>query len=123
MSDKNIRLIVAVSINALLILIGALVIYKAGSYAYTLGNNVFNEVAVDKEADARTVEVTIQDNMSAKALAKLFYEKGLVSDKKLFYYQIMASDFNGDWKAGTYTLTTDMLPTKMLETISGQDDE
>ena len=56
--------------------------------------------------------------MSAKQLAKLFYEKGLVAKEKLFYYQILASDYNGDWLDGTYTLTTDMLPTDMLKAIS-----
>jgi len=118
MSNKNIRLIIAVSVNVIVILIGVLIIYKVGTYAYTLGNNIFNEVAVDDSSNARSVEVTITSSMSAKQLAKLFYEKGLVAKEKLFYYQIIASDYNGDWLDGTYTLTTDMLPTEMLETIS-----
>ncbi|MCR5515016.1 MAG: hypothetical protein K6F41_01030, partial [Lachnospira sp.] len=95
-----------------------LIIYKVGTYAYTLGNNIFNEVAVDDSSNARSVEVTITSSMSAKQLANLFYEKGLVAKEKLFYYQIIASDYNGDWLDGTYTLTTDMLPTELLETIS-----
>ena len=122
MSNKNIRLIIAVSVNVLVIIIGILVIYRVGTYAYTLGNNIFNEVAVDDSSSSREVEVEITSDMTAKQLAKYFYEKGLVDSSKLFYYQIILSDYNGDWITGTYTLTTDMLPTEMLETICGVDD-
>ncbi|MCR5516174.1 MAG: hypothetical protein K6F41_06935, partial [Lachnospira sp.] len=69
MSNKNIRLIIAVSVNVIVILIGVLIIYKVGTYAYTLGNNIFNEVAVDDSSNARSVEVTITSSMSAKQLA------------------------------------------------------
>ena len=121
MSNKNIRLITAVSVNVLVILIGIIVIYKVGSDAYNFGNNIFNEVSADTSNNAREVEVTINSGISAKELANTFYEKGLVNDKKLFYYQILVSDYKDKWVNGTYKLTTDMLPTDMLKVICVED--
>ncbi|WP_027437826.1 hypothetical protein [Lachnospira multipara] len=121
MSNKNIRLITAVSVNVLVILIGIIVIYKVGSDAYNFGNNIFNEVSADTSNNAREVEVTINSGISAKELANTFYEKGLVNDKKLFYYQILVSDYKDKWVDGTYKLTTDMLPTDMLKVICVED--
>ena len=56
--------------------------------------------------NAKVVEVTIADGVTAKRLASQLYEKGLISDEKIFYFQVKLSDYKDKFKAGTYSLNT-----------------
>ncbi|MDO5403607.1 MAG: hypothetical protein Q4F11_09225 [Eubacteriales bacterium] len=117
MQNKNIRMIVSLVLNLLIIIIGVYVVFTVGTKAYSFGNKIFNEQAVDMAGDAREVEITVTDGMSAKKLAKLLCDKGLTNDETITYFQIRLSDYYNKIPAGTYTLTTDMTPTDMLETM------
>jgi UPF0755 protein len=98
--------------------VGVLIIFTAGSKAYTFGHSIFDEEAVTSEVNAREVTVTISDDVSAKQLSKLLYEKGLVKDKTTFYFQIILSDYKDKFVGGTYTLTTSMKPTEIMEILT-----
>lgn len=122
MKNKTIRAIISISLNVLLVIVAVYIIFSAGSRAYTFGMRIFNEQAVDTEADARTVEVTIKDNISAKELAKALYDKGLIKDKTIFYFQVQLSDYKGKFAGGTYTLTSDMKPSEMMGVMAPSSD-
>ena len=83
------------------------------------GNNIFNEKSVDTVDNAKVVEVTIADGVTAKRLASQLYEKGLISDEKIFYFQVKLSDYKDKFKAGTYSLNTGMKPTDMMKILAG----
>ncbi|MDO5382487.1 MAG: hypothetical protein Q4F06_07220 [Eubacteriales bacterium] len=119
MSNKTIRMIISLSLNLLLIVVGVYIIFTVGSRAYSFGNKIFNEKAIDSSENARVVEVTIKDNVTAKELSKILYDKGLVKDKTVTYFQISLSDYNNKFIAGTYELNTGMKPTEMMEVMSG----
>ena len=56
-------------------------------------SNIFDEEAIDTTENARQVEITISDNISAKQLSSMLYQKGLCKDKTIMYFQIMLSKF------------------------------
>lgn len=119
MNNKSIRMVVSLSLNALFIAIAVVVVVMFGTKAYTFGNNIFNEKSVDTVDNAKVVEVTIADGVTAKRLASQLYEKGLISDEKIFYFQVKLSDYKDKFKAGTYSLNTCMKPTDMMKILAG----
>ena len=115
MNNKNVRVVLGVSFNIVLVIVGAILIFAAGGKAYTFGHNIFNEESVDTEENARQVEVVISDGISAKQLSSILYDKGLCRDKTIMYFQIVLSDYNNNFVGGTYTLDTAMKPSEMME--------
>lgn len=118
MNGNGSKLVMSVSLNMLLVIVSAFVIFLLGQKAYTFGYNIFNEQAVDAVEQARETEVTINSNVSASELAKIIYDKGLVKDETIFYLQVKLSDYDGKFKAGTYTLNTSMKPTDIMKELS-----
>jgi len=123
MSNKSVRLLITISLNALIIVLGIYIIFVAGTKAYTFGEKIFNEQAVDSEGSARQVEVTITTDISAKKLATLLYDKGLVQDKTVAYFQIQFSDYKDKFVGGTYELNTGMKPTQIMQTLAPSTDD
>lgn len=121
MDKKSVRMIVGVSLNVILVAVGVFIIFTAGSKAYTFGHNIFDEEAVSSEAQAKETDVTITDGITAKQLAKIIYDKGLVKDKTIFYFQVLLSDYKDKFVGGTYTLNTAMTPTEMMQVLTKTD--
>lgn len=115
MDNKTIRLIISITLNAIIILAGVYIIFTAGNKAYSFGHNIFNEEAVTTQADAREVEVTITGSDTSKSIARTLYNKGLVKDETIAYLQIILSDYKDEFQAGTYQLDTSMKPSEMFE--------
>ena len=123
MSNKSIRMLISVSLNVLIIVLGIYLVFIAGSRAYSFGEKVFNEQSIDSEDNARTVEITITTDIQPKKLAELLYDKGLVSDKTIAFFQIQFSDYKGKFVGGTYEVNTGMTPTDIMEVLSQTDRE
>mgnify|MGYP000214801095 CR=1 FL=1 len=115
MDNKTIRLIISITLNAVIILAGVYLIFTAGNKAYSFGHNIFNEEAVTTQADAREVSVTVTASDTSKSIAKILYNKGLVKDETIAYLQIVLSDYKDKFQAGTYELDTSMKPSEMFE--------
>lgn len=123
MSNKSIRMLVSVSLNVLIIVLGIYLVFFMGSKAYSFGEKIFNEQAVDSDDNARTVEVTITTDIQAKKLAGMLYDKGLVHDKTIAYFQIQFSDYKDKSIGGTYELNTGMTPTEIMQVLAQSDSE
>ena len=123
MKNSTIRLLISLALNLLLIVIAVYVVSIAANKAYSFGTKIFSETAMDSSFNAREVEVTITDAMPAKSLAKLLYNKGLVEDELVTYFQIILSDYKDKFVGGTYVLTTDMKPTAMFEAMCPTEEE
>ncbi len=115
MDNKTIRLIISITLNAVIILAGVYIIFTAGNKAYSFGHNIFNEEAVTTQANAREVSVTVTASDTSKSIAKTLYNKGLVKDETIAYLQIVLSDYKDKFQAGTYELDTSMKPSEMFE--------
>ena len=62
-------------------------------------------------------------DIQPKKLAELLYDKGLVSDKTIAFFQIQFSDYKGKFVGGTYEVNTGMTPTDIMEVLSQTDSE
>ena len=109
--------IVRASILAVIIL----VIFKTGQKAYEFGFRIFTEEAMSP-APGRDVAVTIVQGDSTMDVARMFEEKGLIRDSKLFYAQKKCSVYDADIKPGFYTLNTSMTADDMFAIIAGRKD-
>ncbi len=123
MKTKGIRTGLGISLNAILLVVAAIFIVIAGTKAYSFGYNIFNEQAVDTKENAKEAEITVIQNMSARQLANTLYDKGMIKDKTIFYFQVILSDYKNKFVAGTYTITSDMLPTDIMKTLSGKGED
>lgn len=90
--------------------------------AYDFGYRVFTEPAMEA-APGVNVEVTIEESMSDKKIAKLLEEKGLVRDADLFVVQYKLSAYAGEIVPGTYTLNTSQTAKEMMIILADQVEE
>ena len=85
------------------------------TYQYTravFGNEAF------EEAPGKTVKVTISEPVSAKQLAKVLEENGLIDNALVFQLQMKLADFGDVVEANTYELNTSMAPSELFEILS-----
>lgn len=115
---KWIRIAFTVMI-VLLVLYGTISLsYKA----YDFGYRIFTESPVDEKPGVN-VEVTIEESMSSKQIAKLLEEKGLIRDADLFAVQYKLSAYAGEIIPGTYTLNTSQTAKEMMIIMADQVEE
>jgi len=105
-------------VRILLYVLVALLIIYLGRTAYGLGYEVFNQKPADGPGDAKSISVTITDDMSVMNIGELLQEKKLVEKPLVFWMQEKISDFRGELKAGTYTLTTAQSIDEMLAVMA-----
>ena len=123
MKESSIRTGFGISLNIVVLFVAVIFIVIAGTKAYSFGYNIFNEQAVDKKENAKSAEITVTENMSAKQLANVLYDKGMIKDKTIFYFQVILSDYKNKFIAGTYTITSDMLPTDIMKKLAGKGED
>jgi len=88
-----------------------------GRVTYRYTHAVFSEEAYEEEP-GRTVRLNIPEDVSAKRLAEVMEENGLIEDAKVLKVQMKMADFQDTVKAGTYELNTSMTPREMFKILS-----
>ncbi len=109
-------------VRSAILAVAILIIVRAGEEAYDFGFRIYTEEAMSPEP-GREVAVTIVQGDSTMDVAKMFEEKGLIRDYKLFYVQKKCSVYDADIKPGFYTLNTSMTADDMFAIIAGRKDE
>lgn len=89
------------------------IIYNGATKCYDYGYRIFTEPPVSA-GEGRTVEVTVTNDMSATDIGKLFEEKGLTRDSKLFALQYIFSEHKKNVVPGTFELNTSMTAEEMM---------
>lgn len=104
-------------------ILAVFLIYQGAMKCYDYGYRIFTEPAVS-DGEGRTVTVAITEDMSASDIGKLFENKGLVRDARLFTLQYYLSEFRADVKPGIFELNTAMTAEDMMEamTVTEQED-
>ena len=108
-------------VRAAILAIAILVVFRIGQEAYDFGFRIFTEEAMSPPP-GRDVAVTIVQGDSTMDVARMFEEKGLIRDSKLFYAQKKCSVYDADIKPGFYTLNTSMTADDMFAIIAGRKD-
>lgn len=108
--------------KAVVLIAAVCVIYRGALLAYDYGYRIFTEPAVSS-GEGRTITVAITGDMSPSDIGKLFEEKGLVRDGRLFSLQYYLSEYKEDAKPGIYELSTAMTAEEMMEVMASSTEE
>lgn len=93
-----------------------------GQTTYRFTHAVFCDAAIE-EAPGRAVKIQIKEEISAKKLAQVLEENGLVENALVFQLQMKLEDFEGTVQPGSYELNTSMSPSSMLKVLSETDED
>jgi UPF0755 protein len=104
-------------VKVVFIVVIVMLIMKYSKVAYDYGYHIFNQTPVSS-GTGRTVKVTVKDGEGAKEIGNKLADVGLITDKTLFRFQEMFSEYKGKEKPGTYELSTSMTPEEMLKIMS-----
>ena len=115
--------ILSVSCKTLIFVMIALLMILMVQNLYDFGQRIFREEAKTNTADAVLVTVAIPEDSSALDVANIMVDYGVVEDSKLFFVQLMLSDYKDKIVPGVYTLSTDMKPTEIMKSISPETEE
>lgn len=122
MSIKRIGLgLLDTIVKVVFIVVIAMLIMKYAKVAYNYGYHIFNQTAVSS-GTGRTVTVTIGRSDGAREIGKKLADVGLITDRNLFWFQELLSEYHGMEKPGTYELSTAMTPEEMLRIMSAEEE-
>ncbi len=100
-----------------------MVVYRVAITAYTFGYDVFQDLPVDIESQARTVNVTIMEGKSNAEIGEILQKAGLIKNDKVFYVQLLLSDYKDSIKPGIYELNTSMNSEEIMQAIAPGSEE
>lgn len=120
--NKTLYKVIKISGTILIILLVAYGTMRASMVAYDFGYRVFTEPPM-AEKPGTDVVITIEESMDAKDIAEHLLEKGLIRDANLFWLQYQLSAYEGDLKAGIYTLNTSMTAKEMMVIMAEVEEE
>ncbi|MGI6070757.1 MAG: endolytic transglycosylase MltG [Blautia sp.] len=106
----------------LLYICAVLFILWVGKSAYSFGYQVFNQQAMSP-GEGQEVTVVIKKDASVYQIGKTLEKKGLIEDAKVFVVQEKLSNYKGKLKPGTYILSTAYTPDRIMQVLSGAEDE
>ena len=118
--NKIVRMIVTFCARILVLVILFAFAVVAGRSAYETGYRIYTEPAMSTTAQAKEISIEIPGGMNERDVAELMEEYGLCRSQKIFYLQILLSEYKGKIKPGVYTLSTDMVPRDIIATLSGK---
>ena len=114
---------IATVAKIVIIVILVLFMISKGKEAYNLGYSVFNPSSVDAIGQGHEVTVTVTESMGESDIADLLVRNGLIENALVFRVQLKFSDYSGMLQPGTYTLSTEMLPTEIMAAMAGDGTE
>lgn len=89
---------------------------------YDYGKGFYDEYMDEYKGMVSTagedVVVVIPDGATAKEIAEILKEAGLIKYERAFTSRLQNSEYRGKLKSGTYTLNTGMTTLQMMETMS-----
>lgn len=102
-------------------LIAAILIfaYKGAMKAYDFGYRIFSDEPI-VPGSTTTVSVAIVEGKSVMDIGNMLEEKGLIRDAKLFYFQELFSQYQGDLKPGVYDLSKGMTADEMMAVMAAE---
>lgn len=108
--------------RVLFVILAVYVIYQGALKCYDYGYRIFTEPAVSV-GEGRSVTVAVTKEMSARDIGRLFENKGLVKDGRLFMFQYYLSEYLADVEPGVFELNTSMTAEDMMAVMAGANEE
>ena len=116
-TQKAVLRVASILFRVVLTVVIVLGLIYMGQTTYRFTRAVFRDAAIE-EAPGRTVKIQIKEEVSAKKLADVLEENGLVENELVFQIQMKLEDFEGPVQPGNYELNTSMSPSEMLKVLS-----
>lgn len=95
----------------------AFLIYWGGKAAFHFAYTVFNEQAVSP-GEGEEVVVAIEEGSNSYQIGKTLENAGLIENALIFVIQERLSNYHGQLKAGTYSLSTAYTPTRIMSVLA-----
>ena len=99
-----------------------LAVYTLGKLSYqhvkTYYDDYMDEYKGTVSTQGQDVEVTIPEGTSAKEIANILKEKGLITYPRAFTKRLQDSEYRGKLHGGTYVLNTGMTTLQMMAAMS-----
>ena len=108
----------SLAIYAILAIAVLVVIGQAKRY-YDMGYGIFSQVAKDAPGTGVKVLVEVTEGMTASEVGKMLEENGIVESARIFVIQEKVSEYSGEIKPGTYTLSSEMTTETIMSILSG----
>lgn len=108
-------------VKYIIVIVLILFFVTKGREAYNLGYSIFSESSKDPVGQGTQAAVTTTSDMSEKAIAKLLQKDGIIESAFVFQIQLKFSDYEGKLQPGTYTLSSEMLPSEIMEEMASGD--
>ena len=108
----------SLAIYAILAIAVLVVIGQAKRY-YDMGDGIFSQVAKDAPGTGVKVLVEVTEGMTASEVGKMLEENGIVESARIFVIQEKVSEYSGEIKPGTYTLSSEMTTETIMSILSG----
>lgn len=120
MNGKQIaRSLAAMVIKVAVTVLVIVLIYKLAVSAYTFGFRVFAEKPMTEGAGI-AVTVVVSEEDDVRSLGQKLYERGLIRDTTLFYFQELLSNYHGQMQPGSHQLNTSMTVEEMLGVLASE---
>ena len=116
-TESIVSAVVGTILKVLATIVVIYLIYRGASFCYDYGYRIFTEPAVSS-GEGRTVTVEVTKDMSPTEIGKLFQNKGLVKDARLFALQYLCSEYRKDVKPGVFELSTAMTAEEMMQAMT-----
>lgn len=87
---------------------------------YEMGYGIFSQEALDERGQGKIATIEIAEGEGASAIGEKLAGAGLIRDASIFRYQERFSNFHGEEKPGSYTLSSDMTPDEMIAVMTGE---
>lgn len=100
-----------------------MVVYRVAINAYAFGYDVFQDLPVDIESQAKVVNVSILEGKSNAEIGEILEKAGIIKSAKVFYVQLMLSDYKDSIKPGIYELKTSMNSEEIMQIIAPESEE
>lgn len=110
-------MVIKVAVTVLVIVL----IYRLAVTAYTFGFRVFAEKPMT-EGEGITVTIVVSEEDDVRSLGQKLYERGLIRDTNLFYFQELLSNYHDQMQPGRHQLNTSMTVEEMLGVLASEPD-
>lgn len=109
-------------LKIIFLILAVFVLISLGKDAYSFGYRVFAEETVSKPP-GKDVAVTVGKGISPSDLGEMLERKGLIKDGKVFWLQMMLSEYKDQVKEGSYVLNTSQTSEEMLAVLAGDQEQ
>ncbi|WP_084757932.1 endolytic transglycosylase MltG [Defluviitalea phaphyphila] len=112
---KILKMTINIAILIVVIFVCVFIGKKAFNYAYNIANQ-----SSSKNENIKEIEINIEKGATTKEIAEILKEKGLIKNSWWFILKSKYFKYDGKYREGNYTLSTDMTEEEIMDILTTQ---